>query len=67
MPALIPILIVVLAFDIFCLVDLHRAEEARNLSKWAWTVLIVIHPLVGIGYLILGKTRKSGTAGLGMT
>ncbi len=42
----------------FCLVDLSR-RGGGYLPKWAWTVLIVIHPLVGIGYLILGKTPKT--------
>lgn len=67
MAALIPILIVVLAFDVFCLVDLFRAEEVRYLPKWAWAIIIVIHPLVGIGYLIFGRKRHGGPVGLGET
>jgi hypothetical protein len=39
MAILIPILIVVLALDVFCLVDLYRAEQVGYLPKWAWVIL----------------------------
>jgi hypothetical protein len=66
MALLIPILVVVLALDIFCFVDLYRAEEVGYLPKWAWTIIIIVlHFFGAIGYLILGKKRHGGVAGLG--
>jgi predicted membrane-bound dolichyl-phosphate-mannose-protein mannosyltransferase len=65
MAVLIPILIVVLALDVFCFVDLYRAEESRNLPKWAWTIMIIlIHFFGAIAYLFFGRKRH---AGLGLT
>jgi hypothetical protein len=65
MAILLPILIVVLALDVFCFVDLYRAEEVNNLPKWAWVLLIIVlHFFGSIGYLIFGRKRN---AGLGLT
>jgi hypothetical protein len=56
--ALIPIVVVAVGFEIFCLVDVARAEEVRYLPRWAWTVVCLISiPLGGIAYLIFGRTR----------
>ncbi|HEY7032696.1 MAG TPA: PLDc N-terminal domain-containing protein [Thermomicrobiales bacterium] len=56
--ALIPIVVVAVAFEVFCLVDVVRAEEVRYLPRWAWIVICLASiPLGGIAYLILGRTR----------
>lgn len=56
--ALAPLLLVVVGFDVFCLVDIARAERAAYLPRWAWAVLcVVISPLAGIVYLALGRSR----------
>jgi hypothetical protein len=66
MAVFVPVVIVLLAFDIFCLVDLYRAEEVGYLPKWAWAIIIlVMHLLGGIGYLIFGRNRHGGVARLG--
>jgi len=65
MEILLPILLVVLALDIFCFVDLYRADEVSYLPKWAWVILIIVIHLFGaIGYLIFGRQRH---VGLGLT
>jgi Phospholipase_D-nuclease N-terminal len=55
--ALIPIIIVGLAFDVFCLVDLYRMKAVAYLPKWAWALVICIvsAPLGGALYLLLGR------------
>jgi hypothetical protein len=67
MALLIPVLIVLLALDVFCLVDLSRAEEVYYLPKWAWVIIILVLHLIGaIGYLTFGK-RHGDIAGIGRT
>jgi hypothetical protein len=68
MAVLIPILIVVVALDVFCLVDLYRAKEVHNLPKWAWAILIIVLHLLGaIGYLIFGRQHHRHVAVVGLT
>jgi hypothetical protein len=56
--ALAPLLVVVLAFVIFCLVDLIRSQNVRYLPRWAWAIICLISmPWGGIAYLIFGKER----------
>jgi phospholipase D-like protein len=56
--ALIPLVAVAIAFEVYCLVDLARAEEVRYLPRWAWiAVCLVSVPLGGIAYLIFGRAR----------
>jgi hypothetical protein len=56
--ALIPAAIVAVCFEVFCLVDLVRAEEVRFVPRWAWAIICVISiPLGGVAYLLLGKVR----------
>jgi len=56
--ALIPIVVVAVGFEVFCLVDVVRADEVRYLPRWAWAVICLISiPLGGSAYLIVGRTR----------
>jgi Phospholipase_D-nuclease N-terminal len=58
--ALAPILVLLVAvgFEVFCLVDLARAEEVRYLPKWGWAIVSLISiPLGGIIYLAVGRVR----------
>jgi membrane protein implicated in regulation of membrane protease activity len=52
-------ILLVIAFDLFCLVDLAVAGRARFLPKLAWAVVIVcISPLGGLGYLLSRRWPK---------
>ena len=54
--ALAPLLLLTLAFVIFCIVDLIRAEHVKGLPKWAWALVIILSvPLGGIVYLVWGR------------
>jgi hypothetical protein len=56
--AAIPILVIAIGFEIFCLVDLARAPEVRYLPRWAWVLICLASvPLGGIIYLIIGRAR----------
>ena len=53
--ALAPILLLALAFVIWCWVDISR-NEVRYLPKWLWAIICVISiPLGGIVYLLVGR------------
>jgi nucleoside recognition membrane protein YjiH len=55
MRAVVPFVIVAIAFVVFCLLDLRKAE-VRFLPKWAWAIICVISiPLGGIVYLAVGR------------
>ena len=46
-------ILLVIAFDLFCLVDLAAADRARFLPKLAWAVVIVcVSPVGGAAYLL---------------
>ncbi len=52
------VLLVAIGFEVFCLVDLARAEEVRYLPKWGWLIVSLISiPLGGIIYLSIGRVR----------
>lgn len=54
--ALLPIVLLMLAFDAYCLVDLSRSR-VRHLPKWAWALVIVVvsAPIGGVIYLAAGR------------
>jgi hypothetical protein len=56
--ALVPVLVLALAFEIYCLVDLARSE-VEKLPKWAWAMVILfVNPIGGIAYLIAGRLPR---------
>ena len=56
--ALLPLVILAVAFVGYCLWDLSRSE-VRYLPKWAWAVICLISiPVGGIVYLIVGRVRR---------
>jgi hypothetical protein len=53
--ALVPLVVVSVAFQVYCLVDLAGAE-VRLLPKWAWGLLILLTtPIGGLVYLLAGR------------
>ena len=62
-PALIPVAVLILGLDGYCLVNLVRAPSARHLPKplWAIVILFVSAPLGAILYLCFGADR-TGTS-----
>lgn len=49
-------LALVVAWEVFCLADLARADRVRFLPKWAWAVACLIQiPFGGVVYLLLGR------------
>ena len=53
--ALIPLLLLPLAFVIYCWVDIAYSE-VRHLPKWLWAVIVTVSvPLGGIVYLWVGR------------
>jgi hypothetical protein len=56
--ALLPLLVLAVAFVGYCLYDLSRSE-VRHLPKWAWALLCVVSvPLGGIAYLVVGRQER---------
>jgi hypothetical protein len=57
--ALLPIIILAVLFDAYCLVDVIRAKSVRRLPKgvWALIILLVSAPWGGLAYLFLGRDR----------
>ncbi len=53
--------LLVVAFDLFCLVHLAAADRVRLPAKLAWAVAIVcISPLAGVVYLLIQSRRRPG-------
>ena len=62
--ALLPLLLLVLGFEIYCLVDLVRAPSVKQLPKVAWAFIIVLGsaPIGAIIYLLVGRDRTHRVA-----
>jgi ABC-2 type transport system ATP-binding protein len=57
--ALVPLLLLVVALDVYCLIDLARAKSVRNVPKWVWAIIIlfVSAPIGALVYLFIGRDR----------
>jgi hypothetical protein len=58
--ALLPVVVLAILFDIYCLTDLIRAKAVRHLPKvvWAIIILIISAPWGGLIYLFAGRDRN---------
>lgn len=53
--ALVPIVVLLVGFQLYCLIDLMRSET-QHLPKWAWALVIALgSPIGGIVYLATGR------------
>jgi hypothetical protein len=61
--ALLPLVLVAVGLDVYCLVDLVRATSVRYLPKAIWAVIIVVvsFPAGALLYLFLGRDRDHGS------
>ena len=56
--ALVPLVVLAVAFVGFCLFDLSRAT-VRYLPKWAWALVCLVSiPVGGIVYLLIGREHR---------
>jgi Phospholipase_D-nuclease N-terminal len=56
--ALLPLVVLCVAFVAYCLVDLAR-HDVRYLPKWAWALICLASiPVGGIVYLIVGRDHR---------
>jgi hypothetical protein len=56
--AIIPAIVVGLAFVIYCELDIFRRRAVRYLPRWLWAIICIVSvPLGGIVYLILGRAE----------
>jgi di/tricarboxylate transporter len=61
--ALVPLLVVALGFDVYCLTNLIRARSVRYLPKFVWGIIILFIscPFGGLLYLFVGRDRDQGS------
>ena len=61
----VPLLAIIAALDIYCLVDVARARSVRTMPKIAWVVVILLvsAPVGAILYLFLGRDRSQPRGG----
>jgi hypothetical protein len=57
--ALLPLIVLVVGFVVYCLRDLWRARSVRYLPKPVWALVIVLGsvPFGAIAYLAFGRNR----------
>jgi hypothetical protein len=60
--ALVPLLVLLVALDAYCLIDLARARSMGTGAKviWAMVIVFVSAPLGALLYLLLGRDRGLG-------
>jgi ABC-2 type transport system ATP-binding protein len=62
--AVVPPLVLIVALDVYCLIDLARAKSVRNVPKWVWAIVIlfVSAPIGALVYLFVGRDRGQDSA-----
>lgn len=61
--ALLPVVVLALAFDVYCIVDVIRSASVRRLPKAVWVIIILVisAPWGGLAYLFFGRDRRQRT------
>jgi hypothetical protein len=50
------VVVLAVAWEVFCLRDLARRDRVRYLPKWAWVIVCLISiPWGGLAYVIFGR------------
>ena len=59
LPAVVPLLVLILGLDAYCLIDLARAKSVRHMPKWVWVlvILFISAPIGALVYLFIGRDR----------
>jgi hypothetical protein len=62
--AVVPLLVLIIALDVYCLIDLARAKSVRNVPRWVWAIVIlfVSAPIGALVYLFAGRDRGQDAA-----
>jgi hypothetical protein len=59
-PFLIPVVILQLSLQIYCMVDLVRRETVRFNNKLLWGAVIVLFSMIGcVVYILFGRTENA--------
>lgn len=54
--AVLPVIILAVAFVVYCEYDLANQDEVNYFPKWAWAIICVISvPFGGALYLLFGR------------
>jgi hypothetical protein len=58
-PFLIPVALIQLSMQVYCIVDLVKREKVRFDNKLLWGAVIILFSIIGSAvYLVLGRTDK---------
>jgi hypothetical protein len=56
--AILPLIILAVAFVAYCWADIYR-NDVKYLPKWAWAIIALISiPIGGIVYLVVGRENR---------
>lgn len=54
-----PIIVIQLALQIYCVVDVVKKKKTKNLSTTAWILIILLGEILGgIVYLLYGRAEE---------
>jgi ABC-2 type transport system ATP-binding protein len=62
--AVVPLLVLIVALDVYCLIDLARAKSVRHVPRWVWAIVIlfVSAPIGALVYMFAGRDRGQDAA-----